>query len=441
MKEISLKHAVMQSFTSIGPMLDFIALFSVIAVYSGILLPLVIIFSFLLSYFTLYSIYGLSKIFITNGGYYSYVGNLLGKDAGIFIFLLFLGYSLLTVPNIADFISAFLSSILNLSGVTKTIAQYLIIILFIGLVYLTVAGGLKISIKYTLIAGLLEIIFILFLSTIFFIYRNPDFSISMIKFKFNPFFFGIIFGILAFSGGGSSIFLSEKTNVSPRNTPKSLLISFTISGIIMSISAFALVFFIGYKGLLNYEVNPLYIISIISDKFGYIFMIIFSLFGIFSGFNLSVSYLNAFMNMIPRFHSDFNFGYKLNIRKLMVLLFILSLAISISSTYLIGAFTAFVIIAGVISFLYIIIHIFANISLIKYHMGRKFLVPALSSLFLSIAFIFSFISNSGYFVVINYILASYVIISIILVVYIKTLKNKFYSKIRFDHGIDKSTGS
>ncbi len=434
MNKISLKHAVMQSFTSIGPMLDFIALFSVIAIYSGTMLPIVVIFSFILSYFTLYSIYSLSKILITNGGYYSYVGNLLGKDAGIFIFLLFVGYSLLTVPNIADFISAFLSSILNMSGFNNAIVQYLIIIVFIGLVYLTVAGGLKISIKYTLIAGFLEIIFILFLSTVFFIYKSPDFTVSMIKFKFNPFFFGIIFGILAFSGGGSSIFLSERTDMSARNTPRSLLISFTISGIIMSISAFSLIFFIGPKGLLSYEGNPLYILSILKDKFGYPFMIVFSFFGIMSGFNLSVSYLNAFVHMISRFHSDFNFGRKLNIKKLMALLFILSVATSIFSTYLIGAFTAFVIIAGVISFLYIIIHIFANISLIRYHMGKKFIVPALSSIFLSVAFILSFTSNSGYFVMINYILILYVASSIILLSYVKIVKSKFYSKIKFEQG-------
>ncbi|WP_061950981.1 hypothetical protein [Acidiplasma cupricumulans] len=143
MGDINLPEAVMQSFTSIGPMLDFIALFSVIAVYSGTLLPFVILFSFLLSYFTLYTVYSLSGLFITNGGYYSYVGHILGKDWGIFIFLIYFGYSVLTVPNIANFISGFASNILSIYNFNNNHFIYILILIFILLVYITVGSGIK----------------------------------------------------------------------------------------------------------------------------------------------------------------------------------------------------------------------------------------------------------------------------------------------------------
>ncbi len=433
MKYLNLKEAVMQSFTSIGPMLDFIALFSVIALYSGSLLPFVVIFSFLLSYFTLYTIYALSKKYITNGGYYSYVGNILGKDFGIFVLLLYVMYSVLTVPNISMFISGFLYSIFNLFGIYNAYLEYIFIIIFIGMVYLVVSSGLKVSIKYTLIAGFLEIMFILIMSAVFIIHRSPDFSFSGIKFGLNPFFFGVIFGILAFSGGGSSIFLSETTQSSHNNTPKSLLISFTISGIIMSISAFALLIFSGYSGLSNYISNPFYITELAFHRLGLPFLIFFAFFGIMSGFNLSVSYLNAFINLIPRFYSDFNIKHMPEKKNLIIILLLASIFISVILTYFIGVFIAFVIIAGIISFLYIIIHIISNISLIKLYTKNKFFIPVISSVFLIIAFVLSFTSNAGYYISINYFIIIYVIIVISYVLYVKRNKLGFYRNIKFEY--------
>ncbi|WP_337860978.1 APC family permease [Ferroplasma sp.] len=423
----------MQSFTSIGPMLDFIALFSIIAAYSGSMLPFVIMFSFLLSYFTLYTLYSFSKMYITNGGYYSYVGNALGKASGFFVLLLYIIYSILTVPNISLFISGFLYSILQLFGFNNTFSKYIFLIVFIAAVYFVVSRGLKASIRYTLIAGFLEIIFIIFMSIIFIIFRSPDFSFSGIKFSFNPFFFGVIFGILAFSGGGSSIFLSEQTFGAHKNTPKSLLISFSISGLMMVFSAFALLIFAGFTGLAAYETNSFYITELVNTKLGTPFLIIFSFFGILSAFNLSVSYLNAFIHMLPKFYLDFNIRKKFNRSKFLSALFAVSIAIGIFSGYYAGFFNSFVIIAGIISFIYIIIHVISNISLMKLFKRKKLLVPALSSIILTIAFLLSLYGNNGYFAIINYLLLALIIISIIIVLIVKRNYPIFYSKIKFEY--------
>ncbi len=433
MNPINLRGAVMQSFTSIGPMLNFIALFSIISAYSGSMLPFVVIFSFLLSYFTLYTIYSLSRVYITNGGYYSYVGNTLGKGAGFFVLLLYIIYSVLTIPNISLFISGFLYSILQMSGFNSPIFEYIFLIIFIGAVYYIVSRGLKISMNYTLIAGFLEIAFIILMSIIFILYRSPGFSFSGIKFSFNPFFFGVIFGILAFSGGGSSIFLSEQTGSSHINTPRSLIISFTISGIIMVFSAFALLMFAGFAGLSAYESNSFYITELVRTKLGIPFLIIFAFFGVMSAFNLSVSYLNAFIHMMPKFYNDFNIRSKFNLNKFMVVLFTISVAISLFSGYYAGFFNSFVIIAGIISFIYIIIHIISNISLIKLFKRKKFFVPALSSIILIIAFLLSFSGNTGHFVVINYFIIGFIVISASIVLLIRKKLQDFYRNIRFEY--------
>jgi amino acid transporter len=433
MEYVSLKGAVMQSFTSIGPMLDFIALFSIIALYSGSMLPFVVIFSFLLSYFTLYTIYSLSKIYVTNGGYYSYVGNILGKGFGFFILLLYVAYSVLTVPNISLFISGFLYSILQLFGFHDVYIEYIFLTVFIAAVYLVVSRGLKTSIGYTLVAGFLEIIFVISMSIIFILFRSPGFSFSGISFSFNPFFFGVIFGILAFSGGGSSIFLSEQTSTAHTNTPKSLLLSFTISGLIMVFSAFSLLVFAGYGGISAYEHNSFYITELVRTKLGTPFLVLFSFFGIMGAFNLSVSYLNAFIHMMPKFYLDFNIRHKFNKNRFMAMLFSFSLAISLISAHYAGFFTSFVIIAGIISFIYIIIHILSNISLIMLFKRKKFILPFASSIILTIAFVLSLSGNTGYFMVINYFLIGYVAFSIIIIFLIKKARPEFYRKIRFEY--------
>ncbi len=433
MEFINLREAVMQSFTSIGPMLDFIALFSIIALYSGSMLPFVVIFSFLLSYFTLYTIYSFSRAYVTNGGYYSYAGKGLGKGAGFLVLILYIGYSVLTVPNISIFISGFLYSILELFGFHGPYIEYAFLLVFTATVYLVVSRGLKTSIRYTLVAGFLEIIFVISMSIVFIIFRSPGFSFSGIRFSLNPFFFGVIFGILAFSGGGSSIFLSEETSMANINTPKSLLISFTISGIIMVFSAFALLIFAGYRGLALYESNSFYITELVKTRLGVPFLIIFSVFGLMSAFNLSVSYLNAFVHMIPKFYKDFNIKKNFRKNKFMSGLFTFSILISLITIHYVGFFNAFVIIAGIISFIYIIIHIISNASLIRIFGKQKYFIPFISSLILSIAFILSFYGNTGYFAIINYLLSGYVSFSIILVIFIKKAKREFYNDIRFEH--------
>ncbi len=439
MEAINLKEAVMQSFTSIGPMLDFIALFSIIAVYSGPMLPFVVIFSFLLSYFTLYTVYSFSRAYVTNGGYYSYAGNGLGRGVGFLVLILYIGYSVMTVPNISIFISGFLYSIMALSGFHGAYMEYIFLFIFTAAVYFVVSRGLKTSIRYTLVAGFLEIAFVILMSILFIIFRSPNFSFSGIKFSLNPFFFGVIFGILAFSGGGSSIFLSEETSKAKINTPRSLLISFTISGLIMVFSAFALLMFAGYHGLSLYESNSFYITDLVKIKLGIPFLIVFSLFGLMSAFNLSVSYLNAFVHMMPKFYGDFNIKKDFNKNNFMVGLFIFSIMISLITIHYAGFFNSFVIIAGIISFLYIIIHIISNLSLIRIFKKQKFFLPFLSSIILSIAFILSFYGNTGYFAIINYLLVGYISVAILFVVYMKKMKRKFYNEIRFEYsGTDEN---
>ena len=110
-RKLGIMAPLMQSFTSIGPMLDIVALFSVISIFSGVYLPVVVFVAFLVGFSTLNTTYLLSRSYISNGGYYSYVGKTLGKTPGIFVGFLYLCYAILVLPDI----SLFLEGLLTLS--------------------------------------------------------------------------------------------------------------------------------------------------------------------------------------------------------------------------------------------------------------------------------------------------------------------------------------
>jgi amino acid transporter len=201
----------------------------------------------------------------------------------------------------------------------------------------------------------------------------------------------------------------------------------------MVFSAFALLMFAGYHGLSLYESNSFYITELVKSRLGVPFLIVFSIFGLMSAFNLSVSYLNAFVHMMPKFYNDFNITKDFSRNKFMAGLFIFSIIISLIAIHYAGFFNSFVIIAGLISFMYIIIHIISNISLIRIFRRQKFFLPFISSLILAIAFILSFYGNTGYFAVINYLLLGYILFSTMLVIYMKKVRHSFYNNIKFEY--------
>ena len=152
-KPIGLGHSIMQSFTSIGPMLDLIAVFPLIALFSGKDLPYAVIISFLVSFTTINTTYQLSIRYSTNGGYYSYTGKVLGKLPGLFIALNYLAYSVVVLLAIGSFGGYFVYAALNdfdnasSTGLTLVFSLGFILTVF-GIVFL----GLRKSLRFTLIA-------------------------------------------------------------------------------------------------------------------------------------------------------------------------------------------------------------------------------------------------------------------------------------------------
>jgi amino acid transporter len=438
-RTVKMSGAIMQSFTSIGPMLNFVALFSVIIVFSGVDLPIVVLLSFLISYATIYTSYKFSKKYSTNGGYFSYVGKALGKRPGLFVTLFYILYGAFILPNIAIFVANFSAIALSMPGYNIYYFRPLIMLAFITIVVLLVSKGIKISIRYILIGGIMELLFIFAISMMFIFYK-PSVPALFNGFNDSGFWSGTVYGILIFAGSGSAIFISENTVESTKSIPKSLIISYTLSGLVMVLASFSMIIFLGANNIGAYASNPYIIVTYIYQRFGAAIFSLFLFFTLLSSLNLAVSYLNAFSsaylkirdeNIIPLFNSSI-FNKK---SRFLALILLFSATVSLLSSYLFGYFYGFVILATVVSLSYIIVHIFTNIAMYytKTELYNKmvYILPAVSTIFLAISFYYSFNDFTVPLIYSDYLIILWAIISISGVMYLKKFREDFYQKLEF----------
>lgn len=393
---------IMQSFTSIGPMLDTVAIFSVIAIYSGVALPIVVLMTFLLGYSTMNTLYRLSSRFVTNGGYYAYAGLVLGKDAGIFVGFVYLAYAMMVLPDISLFIGNFAIAVLG-GGLVSPLFEFGVSLGFTLLIIAAVSRGLKLTLSYTIIAGILEFL-VLGLSTgLFFSHSAAGFPVFAGSFN-NPdsIWLGLIFGIVAFSGSGSSIFFSNNVKKPLKNIPRGMILAYTISGIIMILASLSLVFFLGSSNLARYSADPYFLMEYIRLHLGSLFFVIFAVFAMISAANLSISYLNALKNGFARMLSEGLLGSwarnRLNERHLLLFVLILALSVELLSYFTNNFFYAFAALAGAVGLAYMTVHIIINVVLMKVQKTTgglsKMLLPVISSAILLVSFYYAAIDPS-----------------------------------------------
>jgi len=362
-EDVTLSRSVFQSFSSIGPMLDVVAIFSLITIYSGIFLPVVVAISFLISFTTINSVVYLSRRYRSNGGYYSYAGSIFGKPAGLFTSLLYVAYSFLVLPDIVFFDTSFLGSVFPAFIHLYTV-KVLVSVIFVVSPLILVSLGLKRSILYTIAAGVSELVFILVLGILLLVYRNP--VPAVYTGQANPIisiFQGLIFGILAFSGGASSIFLSENTRNGKKTVPRALLISYLATGSSMIFVSVGIVLFLG-NSISLYSQNPIYLITDADSRISIVLGIFVISFVILSSLNLTVSYMNALRNSVRKMILDgivpAGLSFIGTTAGFVLSSMFVSIPMVIVMSYFYGFLVSFTIIATLVSSFYVTVHIIVN---------------------------------------------------------------------------------
>ncbi len=437
-----------QSFSSIGPMLDIVALFSVIAVYSGPFLPVVMLLSFLAGYSSILIVRRFATIYSSNGGYYSFAGISLGNTFGIFTAIIYLVYAFLVLPDISSFVAGFIYSSISMAVHIPRISEPLIAISFASLAVLVVSMGFRVSMKYTIAAGILEIAAVMGFSILFFSLHSPSIpSLSLTSGSISIIWTGFVFGILAFSGSGSSVFISDNVKEPRKTIPRSLMLSYTFSGIMMFASSLSVLFFLGRTGFEQYSTTPYFILSYIDGKAGFIVAVLFSTIGTLSAFNLSVAYLNASANSFERMRRDalIPFSFRFSTVRNLFLFAVLFVTVVISGVSYItsGYFFAFETLAGVVSLSYIIVHMVLNAASIRASrlLGKDIIaISVVSSIFLFSALVYSIAGNIQGDPLTDTIMAL-ILAGAVIVTITASLRRNFMLGIKIDAGEEGKVGN
>jgi len=149
-----------QSLAAVGPMLNVVGLFSVIAGLVGGYLIYAVILAFIITILNIYVPFRASKQITTNGGYYTLAGIYLGKKAGIFTSIVYLIYGILAFPSITLFQFTLLNFVLN-----NLTSLYITIFIMI-ITVLIIIRGFDLTINYLKYLTFLEITFILILDSL-----------------------------------------------------------------------------------------------------------------------------------------------------------------------------------------------------------------------------------------------------------------------------------
>lgn len=360
--KISNRHIIFQSFSSIGPMLDFVALLPVMGIFAGIYLPEATIVAFLISIVTLIPVIGFSSRIFSNQGYVSYVSESLGKYMGRISGIIYISYSFLVLPNIIMFLASFLFFFFSLSMSYRILFDTLFAALYMTFIFIPLSKGLSMTIKPIMVLGALEIGTIAVSCIIMFLNPGPSFPAVHQSFSIygSSFWEAVMLGILMFSGGGSGIFLSGELRKENTSTPRALIYAYLVSGLALIIASFSILIFTGNL-LPTYFNDPAILFTRLGNISGNVLLIAIIVLLIASGYNLTLSYGNALLQMLTAFipgETGMNPGRGI----LAASLIFFAIPILVVSRIFFSFLYSFLFIAELVSMLYGLNHILVGIS-------------------------------------------------------------------------------
>ncbi|MGC8609410.1 MAG: amino acid permease [Thermoplasmata archaeon] len=433
---VSLPEAVFQGLSSAGPMLN---LFGLLPVIIGIVFRLtfiVMVISTSIGFLTVYTGYTFSKYMRTNGGYYSYVGSILGKRAGIFTSVVYLSYGFMTFPSIVLFFDFFTVSIFPGTFISSVMGQLIISVIVIVLIITVASSKFKITMRYIMVSSIVEITAI----TAIVIYVLINYSPHAIMFQSSSsssLITALPFGILSFAGIGSSIFLSDNTKNWKTNTNRSVMISFLILSVLMIVPATAFSVYFSSNYLSTYSVSPINALNFGSGYMEKILHIILIIIVMNSAMNLSVGYLNAFRRVVEKLSADgiirSTFLSSGN-RKFSLTLLTLSVFTVFASVLSVGSYIGFIIVSGSVSLLFLVVHMISNTALMKFFYNKKRFLKVIVPVFSVISFVFILVEETripGELQLPASITAFMILFSLIITVLFKN-STEHYSKIKFN---------
>ncbi len=438
---IGMGMVVAQSLTTVAPLMDLIAFITTAALYAYGALPLAFLLAFVATFLSINTIFQFSKKIASSGGYYTFVGKGLGVRPGLFTGWIYLIYTWFIVPNEALFFGAlfFPAAFQLLTGITLPIIAWipltLVLIIFVfGMSY----WGIRPSLKYSLITGIIEVLIILLFSFIVIGKAGSANTISLFSPKFSQngwsgVFLGMIFSVISFGGSGTPVTLGEEAKLPHKTIGKAVIISMLISGITITIAAYALTIGWGPSNMSTFGQQLIPGIIEGNTYMGLAGAAILTILGVNSFFNSALSSFNAGVRttfaiardgiLLPKglakIHKKFGSPYYV-----IILNIIISIILAIPMAYIIGTLNTFLVEVTGVTIAYFIYHILTDVSLgVYFHrinelsILKHIIIPAAAILFFAIILYYSIIPitypvSYGTFIILGWAIVG-VIISVI----------------------------
>jgi amino acid transporter len=240
---------VSQSIAGMAPTCDVVAFMTAGAAFALVAMPLSYLAAFLLMFIEVNTIYHLTKHRASAGGYYSFVASGLGAPAALITGFMVAFYQILSIAGIPIYVGGvFLPSLFAEMGWhTPDYFWVPTVLFFIGIPWLLGILGIRPSIRVVALTSLLEIGFLI-LSSLWIIHKalpaHPLLPFSWQAVGFKGVAMGMIFAITSFIGIGSHTPLGEEARgvrtQNGRVIGKAALVSLTLVGLALTLSAYAL---------------------------------------------------------------------------------------------------------------------------------------------------------------------------------------------------------
>jgi amino acid transporter len=240
---IGLLGATMQAITHIAPAIAGFFFTAAIVGFTGVTAPLAYLVGFLIVLMLGSTLAQLSKHMPSAGGYYTYVSRAIHPRAGFLTSWMYILYS----PLVGGPLLGFFGFIIN--GELKTafnvdLPWLWVACILVGAPFIAFLQweGIKLSTRFMLIAGGLEMAIVFLLAIFGFLNAGPT-GISLEVFDpgkisvagFEGFFLAVVFSVQGLTGWEASAPLAEETRDPKRNVPRSVMLSITIIGVFLII--------------------------------------------------------------------------------------------------------------------------------------------------------------------------------------------------------------
>ena len=225
---VGILHAIFQSQSHVAPAADVALLITGTAAIALGATPLVILLAWIGYFLLVNTNYQFSKHVSSAAGYYGFAANGLGKKWGILVGWLFLGNEMLAFPAFGFLGAASLIYLLSPALSSIPYLWIVFIVPFMLFVFIIEYLGIRPSLNYAWMAGIVEVIFLIATSIgiIILVGSGNTFSVftaSPVNGDFHPIFLAFIIGITTLAGSGSVVAISEETKMPKRSIPRSLI--------------------------------------------------------------------------------------------------------------------------------------------------------------------------------------------------------------------------